>query len=215
MGRTGSSNAAPSRQVDYGAVMFRARPAWMVLSLALVACGAPPAESPPTEAEVSEEYDPPEVEGPRGESSRRTVYVPAYSHLDREGGDEILFAVTLSVRNVDPSATIELTHVEYHDTVGHRVRRYLDEPRRLAPLETAEFSVDTFDDSGGSGANFLVYWQGPSDAHPLLTETVMIGHVGAGYVAFTSRGVELARPLAIGQGAEPAEPVEPPAEAGE
>ncbi|MBO6937656.1 MAG: DUF3124 domain-containing protein [Deltaproteobacteria bacterium] len=164
----------------------------------LFACGVPPAEpEEPTEEEP--EYEPPEVEGPQGASSRRTVYVPAYSHLDREGGDEILFAITLSVRNVDPSATVELTHVEYHDTAGRRVRRYLTEPRALAPLETAEFTVDTFDETGGSGANFLVYWQGPSDAHALLTETVMIGHVGTGYVAFTSRGVELDRPLAIGE----------------
>ncbi len=183
------------------------RLAWLC-AFALVACGTPPAE--PTEREPEdEEYDPPEVEGPQGASSRRTVYVPAYSHLDREGGDEILFAITLSVRNVDPSATVELTHVEYHDTAGRRVRRYLSEPRELAPLETAEFSVDTFDEVGGSGANFLVYWQGPSDAHALLTETVMIGHVGTGYVAFTSRGVELDRPLAIGEASDaPVEPAE-------
>jgi hypothetical protein len=142
--------------------------------------------------------------------------VPAYSHIDREGGREILFAITLSVRNVDPSATIELTHVEYHDTSGQRVRRYLREPRRLEPLETAEFSVDTFDETGGSGANFLVYWEGPSDAHPLLTETVMIGHVGAGYVAFTSRGVELERPLVASDPEDAPEttaPREPNAEA--
>jgi hypothetical protein len=174
-------------------------------------CGQPPEEPEPEPAEDSE-YEPPVVDEAQGPSSRRTVYVPAYSHLDREGGDEILFAITLSVRNVDPSATIELTHVEYHDTRGRRVRRYLNEPRELAPLETAEFSVDTFDESGGSGANFLVYWQGPSDAHPLLTETVMIGHVGAGYVAFTSRGVELDRPLAVGRAGGSESGVAPPAE---
>jgi hypothetical protein len=106
----------------------------------------------------------------------------------------MLMAITLSVRNVDPSATVTLTHVDYFDTSGHRVRRYLRAPQRLGPLETAQFSVDTLDDIGGSGANFLVYWEGPSDAHPLLTETVMFGHVGAGYMSFTSRGVVLDRP---------------------
>ena len=54
-------------------------------------------------------------------------------------------------------------------------------------------SVATNDETGGSGANFLVYWEGPSDAHSLLTETVMVGHLGSGHVAFTSRGVELDR----------------------
>jgi len=171
-------------------------------ALAVAACGQPTPEPDPSPETVPEDdYEPPAADEARGPATRRTVYVPAYSHLDREGGAQILFAVTLSVRNVDPTATVELTHVEYYDTSGHRVRRYLNEPRRLAPLETAEFTVETFDEAGGSGANFLVYWEGPSDAHALLTETVMIGHVGAGYVAFTSRGVELDRPLAVGQAA--------------
>jgi hypothetical protein len=31
----------------------------------------------------------------------------------------------------------------------------------------------------------------PFDTHPLLVETIMIGHTGDGYMSFTSRGVEL------------------------
>lgn len=198
----------PAQRLDYGARMVRYLFGWLCVAL-VIGCGQPP-EEPEPEAAEEEGYEPPTEDAPQGPSARRTVYVPAYSHLDREGGDTILFAITLSVRNVDPSATVELTHVEYFDTSGHRVRRYLREPRALAPLETAEFTVDTFDEAGGSGANFLVYWQGPSDAHPLLTETVMIGHVGTGYVAFTSRGVELDRPLAVGAGSGDEAPVAAP-----
>ncbi len=136
---------------------------------------------------------PPEGE-PIGAPRLRTVYVPAYSHLPQSGKSRpIMLSILLSVRNVDTSAIITLTHVDYFDTSGHRVRRYLDAPRKLRPLETAEFIVDTVDDAGGSGANFLVYWEGPSDAHSLLTECVMSGQMLAGYVSFTSRGVELDR----------------------
>lgn len=124
----------------------------------------------------------------------RTVYVPAYSHLPKGGGKSAgLLSILLSVRNVDPSAVVTLTQVDYFNTSGHRVRRYLNAPRALRPLETAEFTVDTLDEAGGSGANFLVYWVGPTEAHPLLTESVMLGHVSTGAVAFTSRGVELDR----------------------
>jgi hypothetical protein len=94
---------------------------------------------------------------------------------------------------MDTTSVVTLTHVDYFDTSGHRVRRYLDAPRDLRPLETAEFFVTTSDEVGGSGANFLVYWEGPSDAHALLTETVMVGTMGAGYMSFTSRGIELER----------------------
>lgn len=136
---------------------------------------------------------PPEV-APAGEARLRTVYVPAYSHLPQnEKPYKRQLSILLSLRNVDSSATVTLTHVDYYDTSGHRVRRYLDSPRDLRPLETAEFIVDTQDDFGGSGANFLVYWEGPSDAHPLVTEAVMWGFLGQGYLSFTSRGVELDR----------------------
>ncbi len=158
-----------------------------------------PAESPlPTPPPVSSSPALPVDEPARGDLRRRTVYVPAYSHIPRNGKSDVVsqLSILLSVRNVDPTAAVTLTHVDYFDTSGHRVRRYLDQPKVLRPLETAEFTVDTFDDKGGSGANFLVYWEGPSDAHPLLTETVMVGHLGAGHVAFASRGVELSRPLA-------------------
>lgn len=171
----------------------------LVLVIALAAC-AGDAETPrpepetPTEPEGEPGSEPPPDAPARGETTSRTVYVPAYSQLTTADDRQTLFAVTLSVRNVDPTATVTLTHVDYYDTSGHRVRRYLREPRALRPLETAEYTVETFDEAGGSGANFLVYWDGPSDAHPLLTETVMVGHIGSGYVAFTSRGVELERP---------------------
>ena len=130
-----------------------------------------------------------------GPSTAEATQVPAYSVLPRGTNLDrsALLSVLLSVRNVDSTATVTLTHVDYFDTSGHRVRRYLDAPRALRPLETAEFSVATNDETGGSGANFLVYWEGPSDAHSLLTETVMVGHLGSGHVAFTSRGVELDR----------------------
>jgi len=166
--------------------------------LALSACENHPAHTPsPTDPATANipASNPPTESHPTGDVRPRTVYIPAYSNVLRgpEMAARSLLSILLSVRNVDSAATITLTHVDYFDTSGHRVRRYLNAPRRLRPLETAEFTVPTSDRAGGSGANFLVYWEGPSDAHSLLTETVMLGNVGGGYVAFTSRGVELDR----------------------
>lgn len=161
------------------------------LTLVLVGCNRTSSDGTSDQTGISE---PPAEGAPEGEPRLRTVYVPAYSHLPRnQKPHKSLLSILLSVRNVDSSAVITLTHVDYFDTSGHRVRRYLKSPRTLRPLETAEYIVDTLDDVGGSGANFLVYWEGPSDAHPLLTEAVMWGHLGQGYVSFTSRGVELDR----------------------
>lgn len=164
-------------------------------ALATYACGDDRTHDRPSTAPASQNAapEPPAAPPATGANRERTVYVPAYSHLPRGRAAEnrTLLSTVLSVRNIDPAAVITLNHVDYFDTSGHRVRRYLERPRNLRPLETAEYWVDTKDEAGGSGANFLVYWEGPSDAQPLLTESVNIGHMGSGYTAITSRGVEL------------------------
>ena len=166
-------------------------------ALCALACGESHKEDRPSTAPANQQGipDPPASEMATGATQQRSVYVPAYSHVPGGQGAErrSLLSILLSARNIDPTVPIVLTHVDYFDTSGHRVRRYLDRPRVLRPLETAEFWVDTSDVAGGSGANFLVYWEGPSDVQPLLTESVMVGHLGAGFISFTSRGIELKR----------------------
>lgn len=163
------------------------------LSLALTLVGCTQKTTERTSENRKRISEPPSQSAPTGRPRLRTVYVAAYSHLPGSDRRKHLLSILLSIRNVDSSAIVTLTHVDYFDTSGHRVRRYLASPRKLRPLETAEFTVETVDDVGGSGANFLIYWEGPSDAHPLLTESVMWGHLGAGYVSFASRGIELDR----------------------
>lgn len=160
--------------------------------LLLGACDASPPSFP--DMEVSH-VEPPAESSPTGELKLRTVYIPAYSYLprysDAEGKRHLW--ILLSVRNVDSEATLTLTHVDYFNTQGERERRYLSKPRTLRPLETAEFKVEERDKTGGSGANFLVYWEGPADAHALLAEAVMYGYSGGVHFSFTSRGIELDR----------------------
>ncbi|MCA9756866.1 MAG: DUF3124 domain-containing protein [Candidatus Eisenbacteria bacterium] len=161
----------------------------LVASVLTVGCEQP-ADQPDVQSVPV--VEPQSERAPEGDVRLRTSYVPAYSYLP-DGDRRAMLSVLLSVRNVDSAATVKLTHVDYFDTEGNRVRRYLTESVDLGPLETVEFTVETEDETGGSGANFLVYWEGPSDAHPLLTEAVMVGHMISGYVSFASRGIELDR----------------------
>ena len=156
---------------------------------ALGACNPPPPPAEPPPSPVARPDREPEE---RLEArTTRALYVPAYSHVFASAGRRIMLSITLGVRNIDPKADVRLHYVDYYDTPGHRVRRYLDAPRKLAPLETVEFFVDVFDDSGGSGANFLVGFEAKEGAQTPLAEAVMLGHSGAGSIAFTSRGVAL------------------------
>lgn len=123
-------------------------------------------------------------------SKGQTVYVPCYSHIyhgiKTRGID---LTITLSVRNTDPKRAVTVSSVDYYDTKGALVKRYLEKPLRLEPMMTVEYIVAQTDESGGSGANFLVRWSADSPASPLLVEAVMIGTSAQQGISFTSRGV--------------------------
>ena len=128
-----------------------------------------------------------------GTATGQTVYVPVYSHIYHRGGMAFLLEVTLSVRNTDRSAPITVTAVDYHDTQGRRLRKHLDRPLRLPPLATAEFLVEEEDESGGSGANFIVEWVSAAEVSEPVIEAVMIGTAGSQGISFLSPGRVVAR----------------------
>lgn len=118
------------------------------------------------------------------------TYVSAYSHAYSGSGEPVLFAITLSVRNVDPSHPLVLTRVDYHATEGHRVRAMLEQRRTLPPLGTAEFFIPREDESGGSGANFVVEWEIAAGGRRPLAEAVMLGSTGPIGYSFVTTGVD-------------------------
>ena len=119
----------------------------------------------------------------------QTIYVPAYSHIyvgDRE--QPFLLTVTLSFRNVDTRHKVTLTAVDYYDTKGRLLKKYLPQPLVLNPLESTRYVVPQQDKTGGSGANFLVEWRAEQPVNPPLVEAVMIGAASQQGISFTSRG---------------------------
>jgi hypothetical protein len=54
--------------------------------------------------------------------------------------------------------------------------------------------VHLADESGGSGANFIVVWRADKPVNPPLAESVMIGTQGNQGVSFTSRGRPIVAP---------------------
>ena len=105
----------------------------------------------------------------------QTVYVPAYSNVYSDAGLPILLAVSLNLRSTDPKASVTLTRVDYYDTAGKLLRRYVTSPQRLGPLETKSFIIEKTDYEGGSGANFIVQWRADGPVNPPLIEAVMVG----------------------------------------
>lgn len=89
-------------------------------------------------------------------SSGQKVYVPAYSHNIGNRGTPYLLAITLSIRNIDPSCPVWITTVDYYETQGEFLKKYITDPIVLQPLASTRYVVKSSDKKGGSGANFIV-----------------------------------------------------------
>ena len=125
-------------------------------------------------------------------SKGQRVYVPAYSHIysgDRER--PLLLTVTLSIRNIDPKHQIKITLVDYYETQGKLLTKYIDKQLTLKPMESTRYVIPERDKSGGSGANFIVEWYSEKLVNPPIIESVMIGTKSGQGVSFTSRGKEI------------------------
>lgn len=125
-------------------------------------------------------------------SKGQTVYVPAYSNVFT-GPRKLPFqlAATLSIRNTDFSNTIRITSIDYFDTNGKLIRRYLEKPLPLGPLASTYIHIEEKDVSGGFGANFIVRWSGDKVVNTPIIECVMIGATSGQGISFVSPGQEI------------------------
>lgn len=126
---------------------------------------------------------------PLQSTTGQTVYIPAYSHI-YHGNKEtpLLLSVTLSIRNIDLKRSLTVNSVDYHETEGALVKQYIKEPFVLGPLGSVRYVVPQKDNTGGSGANFIVEWESDSPVNPPILETVMIGTQSQLGISFSSRG---------------------------
>lgn len=119
----------------------------------------------------------------------QTVYVPVYSNIyitDKEL--PVNLSANLSVRNTDPEDSITILLVDYHDSEGVLVRKYLQKPVQLDPMGSLYFFVKTSDTAGGWGANFIVEWRSEKGVTEPLIESVMTAARGTHAYSFISRG---------------------------
>lgn len=127
------------------------------------------------------------------ERSRRTkgqtVYVPTYSNIfvgDREIAWQL--SALLSIHNTDLNQPITITRVDYYDSNGKLVRKYLEESQKINPMGSIRFSVKASDTAGGWGANFLVEWKSEKEVNQPIIESLMIGMRGNHSISFISQG---------------------------
>jgi hypothetical protein len=120
---------------------------------------------------------------------RGDVYVPAYSSLrSGSGKGKLDFAVTLSIQNTSESEPLAIERIDYFDTAGKLVERFLTKPVAIRPLATVEIFITKDDLRGGGGANFMVRWAAASAIPEPVIETVMVSSIGNFSYSFVSQG---------------------------
>lgn len=117
------------------------------------------------------------------------IYTPIYSSIYYENGKSTMeMAATLYIHNVNPDRPVTLIRADYFDTDGKLLKKNLDKPLVLKPLQTKSFVIDRSNTAGGTGANFLVEWQSPQPVTSLLVEAMMVNASSNLGIAFTTQG---------------------------
>ena len=120
------------------------------------------------------------------------TYLPVYSHIYHIHEHRTFdLTITASIRNVSETDSLYILKADYYNTVGEKIRQYLESPIFLKPLETIEIVIAEEDVEGGSGANFIFDWATPKDKNAPLFEAVMISTNGQQGLSFSTRGIKI------------------------
>ncbi len=130
-------------------------------------------------------------------SRGQSLYLPIYSHLlygnvGRSGQPaRALLSALVSIRNTDPRNAMRVLSARYYDTQGRFLRDYLAAPAVVPPLGTLELFVELHDESGGSGANFLIRWESDAAINAPLVEALHANMDSGKAVILTTRAVAI------------------------
>lgn len=122
---------------------------------------------------------------------KQRYYVPIYSdsYVDSHNPKN-LFSATLSIHNTSQTDSLYVTSINYYNTHGELVSALLTKPLELKPLATFNHIIAKEDDTGGSGANFIVDVSAKNHTTPVM-QALMIGYYGNKSFSFIVDGVPL------------------------
>lgn len=117
-------------------------------------------------------------------------YVPVYSSIyGHTGKNEFLLSATLSIRNTGFTDSLYISKIDYYDSEGKLLKKYLDSTVLLKPMASMEVVVASDEKQGGAGANFVVECLGNNILNEPLIQTVMT--TGDLRIGFTAEAVKI------------------------
>jgi len=165
-------------------------PCWMALymGMSLVGIGCTPRGAAVAPGRSQSHYRaarPAEPIPEDRQAAGQTLYVPTYSWVaTADAAEPFPLAVTLVIRNTDPSNTIVISRVAYYHQDGELVKEELAHPLAIRPLGSIDFFVKESDTSAGMASSFAVDWGSEQVVSPPLVESLMVSTAGMQGVSF-------------------------------
>lgn len=128
-------------------------------------------------------------------SRGQTLYLPVYSHMlygnvsSKGQASRVLLSAMVSIRNTDAKRPIRVLSARYYDTGGRFLREYVPAAQTIPPMGTLELFVELNDESGGSGANFVINWEAAQPVNPPLVEALHANMDSGKAVILTTQAV--------------------------
>lgn len=141
----------------------------------------------------SDKFEAKEIEYiPNNQRMWDTTYVAIYSDIYTESRDiKFNLTATLSLRNTSQRHNIYISDVNYFNSSGKLVKEFLNKPILLEPLQSIEYVIEKNNETGGTGANFIINWSSPSVKAKPIIEAVMISTSGQQGISFKTKGVSI------------------------
>ena len=108
----------------------------------------------------------------------QTYYVPcSTSYIS--GGYSFNIKATILIHNTDPNNSINLVRIDFYNSSGKLVEKYLQQPLKLDALAATRISVkEPLAGEEGMAAHFIIQWQSEAKVVEPLIEGLFIGTSG-------------------------------------
>ena len=127
-------------------------------------------------------------------STGSVIYVPIYRSFYQIYGssrDAYNLTSTACLHNTDPKQAIKVLCIDYYDSSGKLVKKFIDEPLTIKPWNSKEITIQPRTEPEDFGGNLIVRWKSDQPANPPIVEVLMTGQFLNRGVSFMTRGVEV------------------------
>jgi len=116
----------------------------------------------------------------------QTLYVPCYTSVI-SGIHAFEVKPTIFIHNTDQNNNINIVRIDFYNTNGKLVERYLQQPQKLNANAATRINIrELLKGEEGSGAHFIIQWQAENKVVEPLVQAWFVGAVGTRGYSYTS-----------------------------